>query len=113
MDGRHVRSVARTDGAPTTSQMVTVLGLGSAMAAAVSLSPAGAAAGAALLKLGMVPAIPFPMPDPGNINVGSRSAIVPVAPLPGNVPQLSLLELLFPNFDTNTFVFKISMLQIA
>jgi len=92
-----------------TSAMVSAGGVVGAAAAASALvsavaTPAGPAA--ALLKLGMM--APPPLAPPGMPGVTGRQEASS-----DDGRNDSLLDTLFPNFDTDTFVWRISMLQVT
>eukprot|EP00913_Durusdinium_trenchii_P025592 g24020.t1 len=82
--------------------MVEALGLASAMG---PMAPS-----AAFMKLAMMVPPPPTLPPPAP----PWSAAVP-APVPPSAPvqQFSLLDTLLPNFNTDTFIWRVSMLQIT
>jgi len=93
-----------------TSTMVSagsVVGAAAAASALVGAAMAPAAGpAAALLKLGMM--APPPLAPPGMPGVSAR----PDTSSEGGRND-GILDVLFPNFDTDTFVWRISMLQIT
>ena len=89
-------------------------GLGAA-AASTALAPL--APGAALLKVAMMvptpppPSLAPPAPPLAAATQGRTNALLPEQPRP--TPQFSLLDTLLPNFNTDTFIWRVSMLQIT
>ncbi|OLP84330.1 Rhomboid-like protease 3 [Symbiodinium microadriaticum] len=87
-------------------------GLGAA-AASTALAP-----GAALLKMAMMiptpppPSLAPPAPPLAAATQGRTNALIPAQTPPGP-PQFSLLDALLPNFNTDTFIWRVSMLQIT
>eukprot|EP00929_Paragymnodinium_shiwhaense_P084623 TRINITY_DN45265_c0_g1_i1.p1 TRINITY_DN45265_c0_g1~~TRINITY_DN45265_c0_g1_i1.p1 ORF type:complete len:385 (-),score=83.47 TRINITY_DN45265_c0_g1_i1:73-1227(-) len=89
----------------------TTLAYGTAAAAAYA---SGAAPGAALLKLGMmVPPMP-PLVPPSSASRPGQNGEEERAAAWNSVPSSpSFLQTMFPGFDPDTFIWRISVLQIA
>jgi len=85
-----------------------------AASALASTGPHGAAgAGAMLVKLGMMAAPPpMPMAFSNQPRADAPPNLRAVAPIPTQQRE-SFLDMLFPNFDMDTFVFRVSILQIT
>jgi len=77
-----------------------------------SAAAAGGAAGTALLKLGMmVP--PVPPPNLPNRSTDAGAPGVTESQMAPIEQRTSLLQSLFPGFDPDTFLFRISLLQLT
>ncbi|CAK9112588.1 unnamed protein product [Durusdinium trenchii] len=98
----HRRADEHHSGRTAWQEMVEALGLASAMG---PMAPS-----AAFMKLAMMVPPPPTLPPPAP----PWSAAVP-APVPPSAPvqQFSLLDTLLPNFNTDTFIWRVSMLQIT
>lgn len=89
-------------------------------AAAAAACAAGAGPGAALLKLGMMmPPMP-PMIPPANESPADRQAreeheqrLASAGGVPSNPSSFGFLQTMFPGFDPDTFIWRISVLQMV
>mmetsp|Transcript_113028 Transcript_113028/g.319797 ORF Transcript_113028/g.319797 Transcript_113028/m.319797 type:complete len:379 (+) Transcript_113028:66-1202(+) len=87
-----------------TSELLRSVGPYAMSVAAVACAGAAVGPGPALVKCMMVPPIPPPAPDAGSTDERQVAS-------PSTAPQ-SLLQMLFPGFETDTFIWRVSVLQI-
>jgi len=90
-----------------TSAYCATAATGAAAAALTAAGPHGLA-GAALLKMGMM----VPPPQPGAAGVPMSRDQQTVLSVDMRAGQNGFMDMLFPGFDTSTFIWKISLLQM-